>query len=139
MPRPDPSDGLNFVPDFQKRTTGKGEDAGFSWKTNMSKRARAMLRAGDTLVIAGGDVKGGFLKTLSARRGAALGEQPLGASPVWDGLAVAGGRLYAALENGTVVCLGGRPVNAAASGGVRPSRPWVIADKMGDLDHVARE
>lgn len=108
MPRPDPSDGVNFVPDFQKRTTGKSEVTGFSWKTDFSKRARAMLRAGDTLVLAGRDDKGGFLQTLSARRGAALGEQSLEASPVWDGLAVAASRLYVALENGTVVCLGGR-------------------------------
>ncbi|UCF14898.1 MAG: PQQ-like beta-propeller repeat protein, partial [Phycisphaerales bacterium] len=108
LPRPDPSDKVNHVPDFQKRTTGKSEFAGFLWKTDMPKRARAMLCAGDILVIAGRDAKGGFLQTLSAHRGTALDEQPLEASPIWDGLAVAAGRLYAALENGTVICLGGR-------------------------------
>jgi hypothetical protein len=66
-----------------------------------------MLRAGDTLVIAGGDDSGGFLHTLSAHHGTTLGELPLEASPVWDGLAAASGRLYVTLENGTVLCLGG--------------------------------
>lgn len=106
LPRPDPSDEANLVPDFQKRTTGKSARAGFSWKTNMAKRARAMLCAGDTLVIGGRDIKGGFLQRMSARRGTELDELPLEASPVWDGLAVAAGRLYIALENGTVVSLG---------------------------------
>ena len=105
MPRPDPSDAANFMPDFQKRTTGKSDATGVSWKTNLSKRARAMLRAGNTLVIAGRDAEGGFLQMLSASRGAAMGEQQLEASPVWDGLAAATGRVYAALENGTLVCL----------------------------------
>ena len=108
MLRPDPSDGANFVPDFQKRTTGNSEVAGISWKTELPTRARAMLHAGDTLVIAGRDDKGGFLQSLSASRGAVLYEQPLDASAVWDGLAAAAGRLYAALENGTVVCFTGR-------------------------------
>ena len=67
-----------------------------------------MLHAGDTLVIGGKDAKGGFLQTRSARRGAVLDEARLEASPVWDGLAATAGRLYAALENGTVVCLRGR-------------------------------
>ena len=108
VPRPNPSEAANFVPDFQKRTTGKNNVAGFLWKTKSSRRARAMLRAGDTLVIAGRDTECGFLQMLSARDGDVLSEQPLEASPVWDGLAAAAGRLYGALENGTVVCLGGR-------------------------------
>ncbi|MHC4629570.1 MAG: outer membrane protein assembly factor BamB family protein, partial [Planctomycetota bacterium] len=105
-PRPDPSNPANFVPDFQKRTTGSGEIAGTSWKTDFSKHARAMLRASDTLVIAGRDAERGFLQILSARDGDMFGEHPLEASPVWDGLAVAARRLYAVLENGAVVCLG---------------------------------
>ena len=108
MPRPEPSDAANLLPDFQKRTTSKTNIASISWKSKLSTRARAMLRAGDTLVIAGRDTDGGFLQTLSASQGAAMNEQPLEASPVWDGLAATTGRLYAALENGTVVCLGGK-------------------------------
>ncbi|MFC1794590.1 PQQ-binding-like beta-propeller repeat protein, partial [Planctomycetota bacterium] len=76
-----------------------------SWKTKLSRRARAVLRAGDTVAIGGADAKGGFLQMLSASQGTVLGEQQLEASPVWDGLAVAAGRLYVALEDGTVVCL----------------------------------
>jgi hypothetical protein len=107
MPRPDPLDKANFLPDFQKRATGKSRVAGVSWKKDMPKHVRAMICTGDTLVIGGKDAKGGFLQTLSARRGAVLDEQPLEASPVWDGLAAANGRLYIALENGTVICLAG--------------------------------
>lgn len=108
MPRPDPLNVENHVPDFQKRIASKSEIAGFSWKTDMPKRARAMLCANDTLVIAGGDEKSGFLQTLSAREGVPLDEQSLEASPVWDGIAATPGRLYVALENGTIVRLDGR-------------------------------
>ena len=106
--RPDPSDAANFVPDFQKRTTGSGKIIGTSWKTDFSKRARAMLRAGDRLIIAGREAEGGFLHILSAHTGDLVGQHPLKASAVWDGLAAAGGRLYGSLEDGTVVCLGGQ-------------------------------
>jgi hypothetical protein len=107
MPRPVPSDRANFVSDFQKRTSAQNDVTGLSWKMDMSKRVRAMLCADNTLVIGGRNVKRGFLQTLSTNRGEVLDEQPLEASPVWDGLAAAQGRLYIALENGIVMCLGG--------------------------------
>ncbi len=102
VPRPSPSSEASLLPDFQKRTMVGGNVAGVSWKTNLSKNARAMLRAGDTVVVGGRDAKGGFLQTVSARDGAAMDDQSLEAAPVWDGLAAVTGRLYAALENGTL-------------------------------------
>jgi hypothetical protein len=65
-----------------------------------------MLRAGDTLVVAGRDGTGGFVQTISAHNGTVQDRKRLDASPVWDGLAAAAGRLYVSLENGALVCLG---------------------------------
>jgi outer membrane protein assembly factor BamB len=106
VPRPNPLDESSFLPDFQKRTTAQSNAAGVSWKTDLSKNARAILHAGDTVVVGGRDAEGGFLQTFSAQDGAARHETRLEASPVWDGLAVAAGRLYVPLDNGTLVCLG---------------------------------
>jgi outer membrane protein assembly factor BamB len=108
MPRPNLSDAANFLPDFQKRTTGRSEIAGISWKAKLSRRIRAVLRAGNTVAIGGVDANGGFLKALSSSQGTVLSEQQLEASPVWDGLAVASSRLYVSLEDGTVVCFDGK-------------------------------
>ncbi len=106
MSRRDPSDPANFLPDFQRRTTSKGQTTGISWESGLKKEARAIIRAGDKVVVAGRDTEGGFTRTLSARNGAVLDEQSLEASPVWDGVAAAGGKLYLSLENGVIVCLG---------------------------------
>ena len=40
--------------------------------------------------------------------GKKLAEYPLDAAPIWDGLAVASGRLYLSLNDGRVMCLGGK-------------------------------
>ena len=77
-----------------------------SWKTALSRKARAMLHAGDLVIVGGRDAEGGFLHAFAAHDGTVLGEQQLEASPVWDGLAAAAGRLYVPLENGSLVCLG---------------------------------
>jgi hypothetical protein len=108
MPRGDPADTANAVPDFEKRTVGEHEVTGVSWKADVSGRARALLRAGDALVVAGGDERGGFLRVLSAAHGTTVMTRRLEAAPVWDGLAAASGRLYVALETGRVLCLGGK-------------------------------
>ncbi len=50
---------------------------------------------------------GGVLTAVSAKNGRKLNQQKLDALPVWDGMIAAGGRLYLALKDGTVVCLGG--------------------------------
>jgi len=49
--------------------------------------------------------EGGVLWALSPETGAKLAEFELPAPPVFDGMAVAGGRLYVALTDGSIVCL----------------------------------
>jgi hypothetical protein len=69
----------------------------------------ALLRAGDRLYLGGGQRDGspGFVQVLDAGTGKLLAEYALLARVTECGLAVAGGRLYATCEDGTVVCLGG--------------------------------
>ncbi|MBN1345527.1 MAG: PQQ-binding-like beta-propeller repeat protein [Phycisphaerae bacterium] len=50
--------------------------------------------------------KGGLLWAVSAGDGKRQGDVALDAPPVFDGMAAAGGRLFVALQNGRVVCLG---------------------------------
>jgi hypothetical protein len=50
--------------------------------------------------------RGGVLLAVSAANGQTLAEYKLDAPPVFDGMAVANGRLYASLENGSVVSYG---------------------------------
>ena len=82
-------------------------------------RIRAMVKAGDTLFVAGApDVldpkdpyaafearKGANLVAVSATDGKKLSEASLDCPPVFDGMIAAGGRLFASLENGTLACL----------------------------------
>ena len=49
--------------------------------------------------------RGGLLHAVSADTGKRLAEYELDALPVFDGMAVAYGRLYIALADGSVVCL----------------------------------
>jgi len=93
------------------------------WSIKVPLRAVAMVVAGQTLLVAGppdavdaddpwaalDGRKGGLLRAISAADGRMLGELELDAPPVYDGMAAAGGRLYAALTDGSVVCLGSRP------------------------------
>ena len=74
--------------------------------TGLSKKARAILHARDVVIVGGRDAEGGFLHAFAAHNGAVFQEMRLEASPVWDGLAAAAGRLYVSLENGSLVCLG---------------------------------
>jgi len=63
---------------------------------------RAMLASRNHLVVATPD---GRLRVHHADTGELLHEQPLGTC-VWDGLAAAGGRLFASTQCGKVLCLG---------------------------------
>ncbi len=92
------------------------------WMRWLPVRIRAMVKAGDTLFVAGApDVfdpkdpyaafevrKGARLVAVSAEDGKKLSETPLEYPPVFDGMIAAGGRLFASLRDGSVVCLAGR-------------------------------
>jgi outer membrane protein assembly factor BamB len=98
--------------------------------------ARAMALAGDTLLVAGPPdfvdedavvanlvdpklqkrlaeqdaalrgKRGGILWAVSAADGKTLSERKLEAPPAWDGMAIAGGRVYMSTVDGKVLCFG---------------------------------
>jgi len=90
------------------------------WTFQIPVRVTAMALAGQTLLAAGSpDVidsqdplaalegrKGASLWLVSAANGKKLAERPLATPPVFDGMAVANGRLYLAMQDGEVMCLG---------------------------------
>jgi outer membrane protein assembly factor BamB len=102
------------------RKAGKDAALPYLWRVPLTVRARAMLKAGDHLVLAAMPVaipaddphaayegrKGGMLWIASTKDGGKVAEIPLDAPPVWDGLAAAGGRLYVSTADGKVRCLG---------------------------------
>ena len=114
------SAGEESLADF--RPIGNRKPPFWQWSVELSMRPRAMLRAGDVLVLAGmpqpQDLnelglsyegrRGGQLAVFSAADGSRLAEMRLDSPPVWDGLAAAAGRLYAATGDGKVVCLGNK-------------------------------
>jgi len=91
------------------------------WEKRLGIRVTAIVRAADTIFAAGSpDIvdprdphgawegrKGGVLAAFATSDGKKLSEHKLPAPPVWDGLAVAYGRLYISLANGDVLCLAG--------------------------------
>ena len=93
------------------------------WTLWLPVRVRAMVKAGQTLFVAGPpDVldaddpyaafegrKGAALVAVSASDGRKLAQRTLDAPPVFDGMIAAGGRLLVALEDGSLACLAGQP------------------------------
>jgi hypothetical protein len=91
------------------------------WSVDLPVRVRAMVKAGDTLFVAGEpDVldpadpyaafegrRGARLVSVSAKDGKQLAERGLDYPPVFDGMIAAGGRLIVAQEDGSLVCLKG--------------------------------
>jgi hypothetical protein len=98
------------------------------WTKWLPIRIRAMVKAGETLFVAGPpDVLdpndpyaafegrcGARLAAVSATDGTPLAETKLDAPPVFDGLIAAGGRLFASLEDGSIACLAGQAAQAGA-------------------------
>ena len=92
------------------------------WSMTVPIRVRAMVAAGETLLVAGppdvvdpGDPwaamdgkKGGVLWAVSATDGKKLTGYRLDSPPVFDGMAAANGRLYLSTVDGRVACYGGR-------------------------------
>ncbi len=89
------------------------------WMQWLPVRIRAMVKAGDTLFVAGApDVfdpkdpyaafearKGAKVIAVSAKDGKKLSETPLKYPPVFDGMIAANERLYLSMTNGSVLCL----------------------------------
>ena len=117
-------------PGLDNVSRGFGADKGIGytraepplWTYWLPVRIQAMVKAGDTLFVAGApDVldsndpyaafearKGAKLVAVSAADGKPLSELPLEVPPVFDGLIAAGGRLFASLHDGSIVCLAGK-------------------------------
>ena len=109
--RPDPSAKTSLLGDFVKRSSAP-KAGGELWRVALPMRPRAILRAGDAVFLGGQttrQAKGGLLHVVSCRDGGTLGGAKLDSPPVWDGMSAAAGRLFVPLEDGSVVCLGGRP------------------------------
>ncbi len=91
------------------------------WSKLVPIRATAMAVSDKALFIAGApDVleakdslapfegrKGALLRAVSTADGEQLSECKLEALPVWDGMALASGKLYMSLKNGSIVCMDG--------------------------------
>jgi len=75
------------------------------WSLPLSFQPRALVRAGAQVMTGGREQGQGVLQVVDAHAGRSLDRQVLPAPPVWDGLAVAGGRLYIAMENGAIQCM----------------------------------
>jgi len=92
------------------------------WTHWLPVRIRAMVKAGDTLFVAGApDIfdpkdpyaafearKGAQVVAVSAQDGKKLSETTLEYPPVFDGMIAAGSRLFASLRDGSLVCLTGK-------------------------------
>ncbi len=104
-----------------EKGTGYVRHAPPKWQTMIPVRVRAMLLAGDRLVLAGPpDVvdpddplaafegrAGAVLQVVSAADGTLVSKRSLASPPVFDGLSAAGGRLYMATRDGRLLCLSG--------------------------------
>ncbi|MHC4404355.1 MAG: outer membrane protein assembly factor BamB family protein [Planctomycetota bacterium] len=114
-------------PGLDSVSRGFGADKGIGytraempvWTQWLDVRIRAMVKAGDTLFVAGApDVfdpkdpyaafearKGARLVAVSAKDGKKLSETPLESPPVFDGMIAANGSLFASLRDGSLICL----------------------------------
>ena len=91
------------------------------WASPIPLTGKALVLAGDTVFVAGTPVEfpandlakayegrmGGVLWAASASTGRKVAEYKLDAPPVWDGMAVANGRLFISLQDGRVICMAG--------------------------------
>ncbi len=92
-------------------------------KVALPINGRALAKAGDVIFVAGEPMKfkdpiwrnyvaaysgklGGKLLALSAGDGKEIASYKLPSAPIWDSIAIAQGRLYISLADGTVQCMG---------------------------------
>jgi len=90
---------LAGAPDVADETKTRGYVYGADGEINRQMRRQEAAWLGR---------QGAVLCVVSAKTGQKLAERPLDAIPVWDGMIAAGGRIYLALKDGTVLCLTGR-------------------------------
>jgi len=126
LPQSDYSRGRgNVVRKLESEAFGLDKMIGYTraepplWTQWLPVRMRAMVKAGDTLFVAGApdvfdpqdpfagfeDRKGALVVAVSADDGKKLSEARLDYPPVFDGMIAAGGRLFVSLRDGSVVCL----------------------------------
>jgi len=102
------------------------------WQHDVPITGKAMVLAGDTLLVSGCPVffppdhpveeyesayageLAGVLWLASSTDGRKLAEYKLDAAPAWDGMAVADGKVFISLSDGTVVCYGSSMARASA-------------------------
>jgi len=121
-PAPEPSPAGN-----KRKKKKSGSRSGIerhTWTVNVPAQIRAMVLADNALFVAGwrdrvtifeeggGPEEEPILMAVSTDNGKVLAEYPLDASPTFDGMAAAYGRLYLSLKNGTVECWDAAPSGA---------------------------
>jgi hypothetical protein len=109
--------------EYRKLALSGKRSVRFRWWTQLPIRVRAMVKTPDLILVAGpigspltsqaaldgnGDAA---LLAVSPSDGHVVTRIPLPSGPVWDGMALAQGRLYLALANGQVLCLRTREPN----------------------------
>jgi hypothetical protein len=94
------------------------EDRKEKWTRPLPVHVRALVLAGDVLFAAGSPIEAGawhtaetpsqegVLVAVSAADGNVLAEHRMACPPIFDGMAAAAGRLYLAMEDGRLVCMG---------------------------------
>jgi outer membrane protein assembly factor BamB len=110
---------LNLTAKTYRKLALAGKDqVRFTWWKPIPIQVWAMVKTPDVLFVAGAHgsasisraaLEGkapGTLLAVSPADGTALAETALPSMPVWDGMAAAGGKLYLALADGNIVCLG---------------------------------
>ena len=132
------SDDEESVNDFTRKNTGgarkrkgaqkkssqnKPADKGTVWSVALGARPRAIIKAGDHLFLGTipSQAKGGkdphaayegrvsgMITVVSDKEGKKVIEHKLDAPVVWDGMAAADGKLFVALENGSIECWAGK-------------------------------
>jgi hypothetical protein len=109
-------------PDIRKMEPGEDTGTGQLWKIALDMRPRSLVRAGQVLVLGGGPFRisprdpaaayegrtEGVIRLVKAEDGQLLAQHEVSAPVVWNGMAVAAGRLYAVTEDGHIVCLAQR-------------------------------
>ncbi len=120
------AEGNDNEPILDHRSWSRDKGMGFTrsappqWHQWVPIRMRSMVSAGENLFVAGppdvldpDDPMGAFegrsgmiLRALDASNGKQLAEYKMDSMPVFDGMSVAGGKLFLSLANGELVCWG---------------------------------